>query len=183
MASAVLRVRDENGNVTDITSIKGADGKSAYQYAVEGGYKKTQKEFYGDLANVNHFTAQKEFFNTDNNVFVFAEDGNSFTSGINQYVSKMLYIHFNKPVESLSVGTRIAKIEIMETENSEYVSLASKCVDIGFPLIPLTQEVTSSDYGDVIFTGYGMFGISQWWQDLIDYIIDWYSIRVTYYTD
>ena len=127
--------------------------------------------------------AQIELFNDDGNVFVFAEDGNSFTSGINQYVSKMLYIHFDEPVEFLGIGTRIAKIEIKETENSEYVSLASKCVDTGFPLIPLTQEVTSSDYGDVIFTGYGMFGLSQWWQDLMDLIIDWYSIRITYYTN
>lgn len=126
-------------------------------------------------------TAQIELFNDDGNVFVFSEDGNSFTSGVNQYVSKMVYIHFLDPVEALTVGTLIAKIEIKESENSEYVSLASKCVDNGFPIVSLVQEVISTDYGDTIFKGYGMFGLPQWWQDLIDYAIDWHSIRITYY--
>ena len=49
---AVLRVRDKDGNVIDIPSIKGADGKSAYQSAVDGGYKGTEEEFNSLLANI-----------------------------------------------------------------------------------------------------------------------------------
>lgn len=41
----ILRVRDENGNFIPINAIKGDRGKSAYEQAVEGGYKGTEEEF------------------------------------------------------------------------------------------------------------------------------------------
>lgn len=44
---AILRVRDAEGNVHDISSIK---GKSAYEYAVDGGYSGTESEFAEKLA-------------------------------------------------------------------------------------------------------------------------------------
>lgn len=50
---AVLKLRDAEGNVHGIQSItgpKGADGKTAYQYAVEGGYTGSEEEFKAMLA-------------------------------------------------------------------------------------------------------------------------------------
>lgn len=44
---AILRVRDAEGNVHDISSIK---GKSAYEYAVDGGYSGTESEFAEKMA-------------------------------------------------------------------------------------------------------------------------------------
>lgn len=41
----ILRIRDENGNFIPINSIKGEDGKSAYEQAKEGGYGGTEEEF------------------------------------------------------------------------------------------------------------------------------------------
>ena len=41
----VLHIRDENGNFEAIRAIKGADGKSAYEQAKEGGYTGTEEEF------------------------------------------------------------------------------------------------------------------------------------------
>ena len=37
----ILHIRDENGNFIPITAIRGAEGKSAYEQAKEGGYKGT----------------------------------------------------------------------------------------------------------------------------------------------
>ena len=44
---AILRVRDAEGNVHDISCIK---GKSAYEYAVDGGYSGTESEFAEKMA-------------------------------------------------------------------------------------------------------------------------------------
>ena len=44
---AILRVRDAYGNVHDISCIK---GKSAYEYAVDGGYSGTESEFAEKMA-------------------------------------------------------------------------------------------------------------------------------------
>lgn len=45
----ILNIRDENGNFTPIRAIRGADGKSAYQQAQEGGYNGTEEEFVAFL--------------------------------------------------------------------------------------------------------------------------------------
>ena len=45
--AAILRVRDADGKVSDIPAIR---GKSAYQYAVEGGYTGTEQEFSAKMA-------------------------------------------------------------------------------------------------------------------------------------
>lgn len=45
---AILKVRDEEGNVTEIPAIK---GKSAYEYAKDGGYTGTEEEFAELMAN------------------------------------------------------------------------------------------------------------------------------------
>lgn len=45
---AILKVRDENGKVIEIPAIR---GKSAYEYAKEGGYTGTEADFYKDLAD------------------------------------------------------------------------------------------------------------------------------------
>ena len=45
--AAILKVRDANGTVHEIHSLK---GKSAYQYARDGGYTGTEAEFAAKLA-------------------------------------------------------------------------------------------------------------------------------------
>lgn len=47
---AILKIRDNNGNVTEIPAIKGDKGKSAYEYAQEGGYTGSEAEFATKLA-------------------------------------------------------------------------------------------------------------------------------------
>lgn len=44
------RGADGATGATGATGEKGTDGKSAYQYAVDGGYTGTQANFYADLA-------------------------------------------------------------------------------------------------------------------------------------
>jgi hypothetical protein len=39
---AILKLKDNNGNIIEIPAIKGDTGKSAYEYAKEGGYAGTE---------------------------------------------------------------------------------------------------------------------------------------------
>jgi len=58
--SSILKVRDENGNFIDIPAIKGDDGKSAYELAVEGGYKGSEEDFIATLnASLSEVTAEQ----------------------------------------------------------------------------------------------------------------------------
>ena len=50
--SDILKIRDKDGNFVGIPSIKGDNGKSAYEQAVEGGYKGTEEEFIQILGNL-----------------------------------------------------------------------------------------------------------------------------------
>ena len=49
---AILRIKDENGNVIPVKAIKGEDGKSAFQHAQEGGFVGTEEEFNVKLASI-----------------------------------------------------------------------------------------------------------------------------------
>lgn len=48
--SAILKVRQKDGTIIEIPALRGSDGKSAYDYAKEGGYTGTEEEFANDLA-------------------------------------------------------------------------------------------------------------------------------------
>lgn len=50
--ASILRVKDKDGNTTEIPTIKGDPGKTAYEYAKEGGYTGTEEEFKGLMAAV-----------------------------------------------------------------------------------------------------------------------------------
>ena len=51
MSTPICKVWDaEQGKYVGIPAIKGADGKSAYAYAVEGGYTGTEAEFTAKMA-------------------------------------------------------------------------------------------------------------------------------------
>ena len=41
----ILKIRDGNGKFIDIDVIRGANGKSAYEQALEGGYVGTEEDF------------------------------------------------------------------------------------------------------------------------------------------
>lgn len=51
----ILHIRDQNGNFVAIPTVKGDAGKSAYEQAVEGGFKGTEEEF---IAVLNGLTEQ-----------------------------------------------------------------------------------------------------------------------------
>lgn len=49
----ILKIKDNNGNVIDVPAIRGASGKSAYEYAKDGGYIGTEEEFLQALAGID----------------------------------------------------------------------------------------------------------------------------------
>ena len=52
-----LKIRDKDGNFVGIPAISGADGKSAYQYAVDGGFRGTEEEFAMLLGSIQQLRA------------------------------------------------------------------------------------------------------------------------------
>lgn len=48
---AILRYRDKDGSIKEISVIKGNNGKSAYEHAKDGGYTGTETEFNEMLAS------------------------------------------------------------------------------------------------------------------------------------
>lgn len=50
----IMRVKQQDGTLVDVPFGKGADGKSAYQYAKDGGYTGTEAEFTQLLGNLNN---------------------------------------------------------------------------------------------------------------------------------
>ena len=67
----VLYLRDENGNFVPIKTTKGADGKSAYESAIEGGFIGTYEEFCQAIAELTPNTEHTE--NKENPHAVTAE--------------------------------------------------------------------------------------------------------------
>lgn len=53
----VLKIRDASGNIIPINAIRGVRGKSAYEQAVDGGYKGTEEEF---IAMLNGLTNSED---------------------------------------------------------------------------------------------------------------------------
>ena len=69
MSTPIFKVWDaEQGKYVGVPAIKGANGKSAYQYAVEGGYTGTETEFAAKLA-------AEKFANPNAITFTGAETG------------------------------------------------------------------------------------------------------------
>ena len=50
---AVLKIRDENGNIIGIPALKGDNGKSAYEIAVDKGFEGTEEEWLESLNGSN----------------------------------------------------------------------------------------------------------------------------------
>lgn len=47
-----LWIRNDEGRFAEAPMFQGADGKSAYDAAVEAGYTGTEQEFYTDVASI-----------------------------------------------------------------------------------------------------------------------------------
>lgn len=82
---SILKVRDENGNFTDIPAIRGKDGKSAYEQAKEGGYKGTEQEFIALLNGLTSTDDADHYSDFDNPHKVTAEQTGAIPE--NYYVS------------------------------------------------------------------------------------------------
>jgi hypothetical protein len=44
-----MYIRNKNGTLVPVQTLKGNDGKSAYSYALDGGYTGTEEEFIENL--------------------------------------------------------------------------------------------------------------------------------------
>jgi len=62
----ILYIRDESGDFIPINAIKGANGKSAYEQAQEGGYTGTEEEFVAVLNGLTQSEAGNHYSNFDN---------------------------------------------------------------------------------------------------------------------
>jgi hypothetical protein len=118
---AILKIRDNNGNVTEIPAIKGSDGKSAYKYAQDGGYTGTEKEFEEKLAKTPVIKTTTEI--TPMEVKALMDAGESFA--ISHTDSNYGAMLFNSFVFSQAVG--ILSTTVFETGGVKFCAqLAGK---------------------------------------------------------
>ena len=57
MGIPILRLKDADGNVVPVPAIQGADGKSAYEFALEGGYTGSEEEFADTTNELVHVSS------------------------------------------------------------------------------------------------------------------------------
>lgn len=181
MATAVLKVRDNEGNVTEITSIKGTDGKSAYQYAVDGGFEGTEEEFGSLLANVGGSETTKR--PTAEYVHDFVNDGRVyFTYG--EILILHLYDEEATDEEKSLVGKEIADIEF-ERSTGEWVSIKDISEIDFLPYISMLNHIvrtTVEETDAIAFASIYYPSTRGWLSDAFTSgAIN--QMRVTYYTD
>lgn len=86
---AFMRVRDKDGNIKPILAIKGEDGKTAYEYALEGGYTGNEEEFIAKMA-------QEKLPNPKSLTFSgAASDRYDGSSEVNIYIPEIVQPNFN----------------------------------------------------------------------------------------
>ena len=176
---AVLRVKDENGNIIDIPAIKGEDGKSAYQSAVSGGFSGTEEEFNAVIANMvssaERPTAQK---------VITSEDANYMFSSEMVGSGKYFFLALVERDDAISEGTEIADIEIScdGIADGEYVSIREMFVVDEKPYMILSDKAYFHEQrGVVAVVIYFPVGLNSITTKVDNY--EWTSARITYYTD
>lgn len=70
----IMRVRADDGTIIEIPLGKGANGKSAYQYAQEGGYTGTEAQFMQILGKLDQ-SVLPTVTTADNGKFLRVVDG------------------------------------------------------------------------------------------------------------
>ena len=68
MTGDILKIRDKDGNFVGVPAIVGAPGKSAYESALEGGFKGTEEEFNQAIAELSPNTEHTENKNNPHEV-------------------------------------------------------------------------------------------------------------------
>lgn len=174
--AAVLRVRDNEGNYYDIPSIKGDKGKSAYEYAVDGGYQGTEEEFASLLGNVGGSGTTKR-----PTAEITLEMWNE------QYVDStkqtILLGADEIDIDPALAGKEIADVEFLT--GNEIVSIKDIAEKDSIGYISMYNHFVASEVDGVPITFFaGIFYPSNkgWlYIKLTSYAIN--AIKITYYTD
>ena len=140
----------------------GKDGKSAYQYAVEGGFKGTEEEFNSLLANIGNLntrtTATKEF--------TFGDKISVELVGGSDYIG-----YFYEEDADIPIGTEIANVELCILDDywvsiKNTINQVSVDDDTGYIAFARVFPATSDALIPTQLLGVGIT-----------------SARITYYTD
>lgn len=183
---AVLKIRDKNGNIIPIPAIKGENGKSAYEIAVDHGFEGTEEEWLeslkgSDIVMVERPTEIKEFLND------FAAQANSDISGVSSSLADLILFKAIKDDSFDYSGKEIKKIEYSFDNGNSWVNV----YDFAIPTLPCVIQAHKSTaykddsfdmicFGSIYFPA-GMQGCSQYINDIL--FQNQYGFRVTYYTD
>lgn len=124
---SILKVRDKNGNVVDIPAIR---GKSAYEYAKDGGYTGTEAEFAEKMANSTDKRKISLGIASDELIYIFV-DGVPVGDGVPQGQSGDVfgYVDENNTVVltgNLVDGTYAVKYEM---DNGTVVNIGNMVLD------------------------------------------------------
>lgn len=161
----------------------GKDGKSAYQYAVDGGFEGTEEEFGSLLANVGSSETTKR--PTAEYVYDFMNDerGCMYSTEENPN-SLFIFVEEANDEERAMVGKEIADVEF-ERSSGEWVSIKNMS-EIDFkPYISLLNHIVTSSFEDmdtIVFVSVYYPSTKGWWNDEVT-TQSLSKMRITYYTD
>ena len=176
---SILKVKDQSGNIIDIPAIK---GKSAYQSAVDGGYKGTEEEFNSSLANIKDLSGRPT--NTIEGLGELSAatrtDLASFDAiAIGAFEGDFLF-------DKIPIGAEIKSIEFRLEGSTEWIDIKSMFEYDGIPyVINMNHAVWGYDYA--MFDK--MFALITFLNGMTNFLYDAAAggnngdTRITYYTD
>lgn len=172
----VLYIRDKSGNFVSIPSIKGADGKSAYQQAVDGGYTGTEEEFiavlngltaseagehYSDFSNPHNVTASQVGALSINGgtlagKTLYFDNGNARISGGEDYIQMDV---FDSPKDDANRRKLVLNGNDTSLSGAVVLTVRENGVDKTYTIYGGHNKPKASDVGAVSKSGDNISGI------------------------
>lgn len=115
---AILKIRDEAGNVFEVPAIK---GKSAYQYAQDGGYTGTEAEFARLLGEMDDRVDISSILTN----YYLKTEADALHSEIEDYVDTQVAALVNSAPETLDT---LGELATAFNENKEVVETLDKAI-------------------------------------------------------
>ena len=114
---AILYIRDQYGNFVPIPVINGVDGKSAYEYAKDGGYIGTEEEFIALLNGLTGSTDARHYSDYSNPHKVTASQAGALSITGGTLTGKTLY--FDNGNARLSGGEDYMQMDVFDSPKDD----------------------------------------------------------------
>lgn len=133
----ILRIKNSNGEWVEVPAIKGSDGKSAYEYAQQGGYVGTEDDFIEDLGKLSN--------NTGLNIAVDTELSTTSTNPVQNKAIANMFADMSQQDNLLRADINTANQNI-ETNKSNISTLQNLVNNTGLAVNQNTISINTINY-------------------------------------